>query len=269
MKAEKKMFTALVANVTSSHVEILCSADSGEVGTMRLPYKAYDQEIRAYVDSDEARERIDENLEEMGLEFDTVADAAPGTRFEGYIKDERVTLWEPREFVSFTPIRKAEARALRSLAKSFDFTTIPLTEFKGERFNFGISAEVNGEQRNFKISQFVFEDEDGDEPERRVSTKYTTRDITNFKQVIERGQLSGDALERANNALDKLIARAREDKIEQFKSVLGLDINELMESGDPVTVQIRVESMPSTEFSFLSATLVTDEGEANADGDDE
>lgn len=261
---EPTKMTGIAATKGDHHISILAEVvDTGQTVTLSVPYKGYDEATSSYVDSDEALDRANENLAAAGVTVDSATTDIFGKEFEAYLlaDGQNATFWKPRNYIRFTPIRTAEARQLRAAAKKYTFETLPLTEFDGVRFNFGIPFEINGEVKNFRISQFRAPASDPADPDILLRTKYANKTTDEFEKSInsEDVNIPAEARERARASLNKMLAVQRQQLMSEYKQTLGLDIESLLKSDDRLSVTIEVESIPNGQYAFLVASLVVDD----------
>lgn len=256
---EPQNLTALVAVDTQTHVEIMCETDDGRAVTLRLPYQRYDEQSRRYVADPDAMQRCEDNLKSIGLSMKTLASDAMGTEFEGYVQDSRATLYKPRVFTRFEPIRGATFNKVRKAIKGQQFDTIPLTEFDGNRFNFGVAIELPDamDPLNFRISQFSVESAD-DTGDVLISARYADRKIQNFEQALEDSAGSEEVRERASAKLKEMKDAARTAKLKELSTALGVDVAKLLDDDSTFKVILDLKRIATSRepVGFLVAEIV-------------
>ena len=102
-------------------------------GTLTLMYKMYNAEPEPHFEDDaERKETCVKALEEtFKADFDAVlADPSilVGLEFEGYPSDERIYLTPAKEFIKFSKVTPAVAKAVEALIRKGDITSTPVVD---------------------------------------------------------------------------------------------------------------------------------------------
>lgn len=252
-KARKTILTALVGTYyNDSHVELVCSEKNGdpeEYFTMRLPYKAWDDKTRQYVSSDEAQSRCDDNLASIGLNFKDIDMQLP-VEFEGWVKDQTATLWEPSSFVRTASVKDNLKYIREALKKNAKFVTLPFTEMNGVRFDCPILIEIDGELTPFRVSQLIVEGAAEDGTDQVVKLKYERGSAVNIKKAIDEtvDDIDEKVLEARTNALQAMLNQYRNGVLKEFKQYVGHDLEEMIENEESLEVKVEIRTVSTTPY---------------------
>lgn len=257
---DKTMLTGILVDKTDDHVKILCQDELDNTYTLSVALMAYDEDKRKYVDDADVMANALDNLASIGLpSLDTIELDILDHVFEAYadVESARASFKPIRKFIRYNRIEAADAKALEKMSGQI-FPTLETGEYKGVRFNIGISAEVKGELKNFRISQFRVESDNDDEPDRFISTKYASKDAENFSKALENNDsLTDEQKARIQAKIDTFNDRARAAKVEELETELGFNVDKLIASGRPLEVTVRVKDIPGAGVYFLVADLLT------------
>ena len=255
-------------------------------GTLTLMYKMYNAEPEPHFEDDaERKETCVKALEEtFNADFDAVlADPSilVGLEFEGYPSDERIYLTPAKEFIKFSKVTPAVAKAVEALIRKGDITSTPVVDnrrfgmskkgvfYSSHSFDFAVPVEINGETLYVRVAQIIDDTADGDKV-----VKYATnyKGTTNGGYKDERGftrsdadqklyevvtgakddnqQLKDSFIKFANNMLDQ----ARVDLVQKVLCATGVDLDAYATEEKPVRItNVRIES--AGIHQFLTASI--------------
>lgn len=254
-------------------------------GTLTLMYKMYNSEPEPHFEDDaERKENCVKALEEtFNADFDAVlADPSilVGLEFEGYPSDKRIYLTPAKEFIKFSKVTPAVAKAVEALIRKGDITSTPVVDnrrfgmskrgvfYSSHSFDFAVPVEINGETLYVRVAQIIDDTADGDKV-----VKYTTnyKGATNggFKDVLghtrsdadqklyevvtgekdDNQQLKDSFIKFANNMLDQ----ARADLVQNVLGATGVDLDAYATEKRPVRItNVRIESAGNNQFLTAS-----------------
>lgn len=289
MATDAQKFMVIDANVDKESGSI--RIDSFEPitetgGTLTLMYKMYNAEPEPHFEDDaERKETCVKALEEtFNADFDAVlADPSilVGLEFEGYPSDERIYLTPAKEFIKFSKVTPAVAKAVEALIRKGDITSTPVVDnrrfgmskkgvfYSSHSFDFAVPVEINGETLYVRVAQIIDDAADGDKV-----VKYATnyKGATNGGYKDERGftrsdadqklyevvtgakddnqQLKDSFIKFANNMLDQ----ARVDLVQKVLCATGVDLDAYATEEKPVRItNVRIES--AGIHQFLTASI--------------
>lgn len=258
-------------------------------GTLTLMYKMYNSEPEPHFEDDaERKETCVKALEEtFNADFDAVlADPSilVGLEFEGYPSNERIYLTPAKEFIKFSKVTPAVAKAVEALIRKGDIISTPVVDnrrfgmskkgtfYSSHSFDFAVPVEINGETLYVCVAQIIDDTADGDKV-----VKYTT----NYKGATNGGyknsygftrsdadqklyevvtgakddnpQLKNSFIKFANNMLDQ----ARTDLVQKVLSATGVDLDAYASEEKPVRItNVRIESAGKNQFLTASIAPV-------------
>lgn len=256
-------FECIFVNVeeNGSKINILANDEHGGARTLKIGLKGYDEANRKWVDDEEVKARAESLVQDsFGMSVEELIESGGfGAKFQAYTDGERASMTPIKPYVAYDRIDTATSKALKRLSGPFDPTRV--TEYDGHRFNFGIKAEIGGEDMKFRVSQLKIESDDDDVEDSVYSVKYTNKDIDNFRGQIENGDMPADTVAKMKSALENLIQRSRAEKIAQLSQVLGVDVEKMLEGvGGIVFKDVEVNQIPGTkDVYFLVGTVDLDE----------
>lgn len=274
VKVEDQKSTGSVLLVTDGDAYMTLLLDfenNGEPnsGTIRLYKKSYDESAKEFVEDQEVfNKTLDDlheyfqvseensiNLKDQGhIEIDSTIEEIEQNddrEFELFYDGDRLSLYPIKSFPRFdnSKIDKKIAKELKTLLKSDEqLSGIPISDHVlRHQFNIGFTADINGEELNFRISSLLNEDE-----EKVVKTKYTNRTIEDLEKQVETMQTSLEEddltedraeglkkkIEKSTKGLNKMVERYRQSKEEELSEVYGMDIEEAIEDGYTVDLVI-------------------------------
>lgn len=254
------------------------TTDTDEPVSLNINSKKYDASSRKWVDDEEKYAKAEEILQKLGATSVETAEDDLSALIEAngdlvideiYVKDE-VASFDPIRNFSGTEWTKLDAKIVKELKKYKNevVETLPFEEFEGYRFNIG--AEVGG--HNVRVSQFVFADEDGevDDEQDAISLKYTNKQIDTLREKIKEGKVEGVTAERLQKNIDRMVARARQEKVEELSELFGRDFEEMIENKDTIEGRIITHKFGDKNFYAQLVLSTTDTVDADdEDGDDE
>lgn len=244
---------------SESHVTIMCTdPETDEAGSMKINLQAYDEDRKSWMPNKEVYEAAEKLVQDVfGVELiDVVKDpfAVMDKEFEAYYDGERVSLNPIKTYVRYTPIGTVEANTVKKLAMPVE--SMPIDEFDGRRFNIGITVDVKGKLENLRVSQLVLEPEDDESQETVVGVKYESKDVVQMRDQLQNGDLTPETAEKVKKVCDSLVKKARRNKVDEFKDVFGIDIDQMIaDKGTFTFSKIEVRRIPNADNAYLVATV--------------
>ena len=254
------------------------TTDTDEPVSLNINSKKYDATNRKWVEDEEKYAKAEEFLKSLGATSVETAEEDLSALIEAngdiiidevYVKGNESRL-EPIRNFSGTEWTKLDAKIVKELKKHKNevVETLPFEEFEGYRFNIG--AEVAG--HNVRVSQFVFADEDGevDDEQDAISLKYTNKQIDTLREKIKENKVEGVAAERLQKNIDRMVERARKEKVEELSELFGRDFEEMIENKDTIEGRIITQKFADSFYAQLVlSTTDTVDADDDEDGDDE
>ena len=259
-------------------------------GTLNLMYKIYNPEPKPHFEDDaERKETCVKALEEtFNADFDAVlADPSilVGLEFEGYPSDERIYLTPAKEFIKFSKVTPAVAKAVEALIRKGDIISTPVVDnrrfglgkksgafYSSHSFDFGVPVEINGDTLYVRVAQIIDDTIDGDKVV-KYSTNYKGatnggyKDEHNFArsdadqklyEVVtgekdDNPELKDSFIKFANTMLDA----ARADLVQKVLGATGVDLDAYAAEEKPVRItNVRIESAGKNQFLTASIAPV-------------
>ena len=247
MAETTQLKTILADTSDDSRVQIMCEDAEENVYPMSIRLKGWDDAARKYVDDAEIMAQALENLEKMGTTLETIElDAMMGLEFEAYVTLEpepRASFTPITSYVRFSQVTTAIAKAIKKEPMKL-YESLPITEFEGHRFNLGVAFETDVGVVNLRVSQILVESDGPDEPDTVVGMKYENKQIRQFRDAVaNNASMSDDAKASINARIGKLADVQREKKLEEISNVLGLDFEELIESGETLNLTLETNKI--------------------------
>lgn len=255
-------------------------------GTLNLMYKVYNPEPKPHFEDDaERKEKCVKALEEtFKADFDAViADPSVlvGLEFDGYPSDERIYLTPAKEFITFSKVTPAVAKAVEALIRKGDIISTPVVDnrrfglgkksgafYSSHSFDFAVPVKINGETLYVRVAQIIDDTADGDKVV-KYATNYKGATNGGFKD--ERGYTRSDADQKlyevvtgakdadpqlkdsfikfANTMLDQ----ARTILVQSVLGATGVDLDAYAAEEKPVRItNVRIESAGNNQFLTAS-----------------
>lgn len=254
-------------------------------GTLTLMYKMYNAESEPHFEDDaERKETCVKALEgTFNADFDAVlADPSilVGLEFEGYPSDERIYLTPAKEFIKFSKVTPAVAKAVEALIRKGDIISTPVVDnrhfgmskkgafYSSHSFDFAVPVEINGETLYVRVAQIIDDTADGDKVV-KYATNYKGATNGGFKD--ERGFTRSDA----DQKLYEVVTGAKDDNpqikdsfikfantmLDQARTILvqsvlgatGVDLDAYAAEEKPVRItNVRIESAGDNQFLTAS-----------------
>lgn len=243
-------------------VTVLAAPEGETPASLNIRFKAYNEETRSYYADEEAKNAGLAKLEKINLTLDEIKSMQFfGKTFNAYVMDGKIYLNKPQRFIKANKIENREAVQLDGM----EVIAQPITDQKGKhRFRAIIEApiKVKGkdepEMLGFIVSQLIFDDpEDIDTAPRAISLKYTSKEITDFEEQLANTEgLPEPVIESIKQFLEGAVSRARENKVEELKTLFNLDIDEAIEKGHTLRLRLHKNQIQGTKTFFLSADLL-------------
>lgn len=243
-------------------VTVLAAPEGDTPASLNIRFKAYNEETRAYYADEETKNAGLEKLEKINLTLDEIKSMQFfGKTFNAYVMDGKIYLNKPQRFIKANQIENREAVQLDGL----EVVTQPITDQKGKhRFRVIVEApiKVKGkdepEMLGFLVSQLIFDDpEDMDTAPRAIGLKYTNKEITDFEEQLTNAEgLPEPVVDSIKKFLTGAVERARENKVEELKTLFNLDIDEAIEKGHTLRLRLHKNQIPNSKVFFLSADLL-------------
>ena len=243
-------------------VTVLAAPEGDTPASLNIRFKAYNEETRAYYADEEAKNAGLAKLEKINLTLDEIKTMQFfGKTFNAYVMDGKIYLNKPQRFIKANKIENREAVQLDGM----EVIAQPITDQKGKhRFRAIVEApiKVKGkdepEMLGFIVSQLIFDDpEDIDTAPRAISLKYTSKEIADFEEQLANTEgLPEPVIESIKQFLECAVSRARENKVEELKTLFNLDIDEAIEKGHTLRLRLHKNQIQGTKTFFLSADLL-------------
>ena len=243
-------------------VTVLAAPEGDTPASLNIRFKAYNEETRSYYADEETKNAGLEKLEKINLTLDEIKTMQFfGKTFNAYVMDGKIYLNKPQRFIKANQIENREAVQLDGL----EVVAQPITDQKGRhRFRVIVEApiKVKGkdepEMLGFLVSQLIFDDlEDMDTAPRAIGLKYTNKEITDFEEQLTNAEgLPEPVVDSIKKFLTGAVERARENKVEELKTLFNLDIDEAIEKGHTLRLRLHKNQIPNSKVFFLSADLL-------------
>lgn len=222
-----------------------------ESASFNIYKQAYNEDKNEYEDDAEVFDGALDKLEQLGIESDKleefrgediaelqkVADELIMQEAQLYFNGERASFKPIKAFHRFDPITSSMFRELKQARKDGTiFKTLPIVDYKkGLRFNILFTGEIEGSQKNVRISQIV----DPENDEFKHGVKYRDKQIDGFLKQLEEDQVNENVKEQFEKSVDQLIERMRAKKVEELSQVFGVeDFDQAIEDEEEFYVQI-------------------------------
>lgn len=256
--SEKATLVAYMAQKTDARITIMAEEPaSGDVFTLKIPLMKWvdgeGDKRGGYVADDDTYQTAVEELESVGLELDTIEDNIFELEFEAWIDREnsRAALHEIKTFIRFDRPEIADFKKLKKTASEPKTLTL-FAERSGLRFEPGFET---ADGKRFRVSQLAKASENLDDPDTIVSMKYTNKTIDSLRETLANSEMSEKNKGAVNARIDRLVAAERQNKIEEIKTVLGIDIEDLIENGGEIQVMVEPNQF-NTNIVFFTAYVV-------------
>lgn len=249
-------------------------------GTLNLMYKVYNPEPKPHFEDDaERKENCVKSLEEtFKADFDAViADPSVlvGLEFEGYPSDGRIYLTPAKEFITFSKVTPAVAKAVEALIRKGDIISTPVVDnrrfglgkksgafYSIHSFDFAVPVEINGETLYVRVAQIIDDTADGDKVVKYATNYkgatnggYTRSDADQKLYEVVTGakdadpQLKDSFIKFANTMLDQ----ARTILVRSVLGATGVDLDAYAAEEKPVRItNVRIESAGNNQFLAAS-----------------
>lgn len=254
---------------TSGKFTFVIDGEDGNAYTVKLGSKGYNEELKVYVDDEEAYNRASEVLAKLNpaATVENAVEVLMGEDVEFYVADDRASFFEGigSSGGGFT---RFERTITPAQSKMFDKLTEPVAltifeDYPGVRFNVGFKYEFKGEELTFRVSQLVIpaDENDEDSVEEPVSLKYTSKEIDGYRQQLESGAIDVTQATRFEEVINKLVDKNRNRQAETLKEALGgRNILDLIDDPDPEPILANIivnkfNSADGVKF-FLSAEVI-------------
>lgn len=248
MASEKVNAQVLYGKDEDAKVTLLVMADNGVSNSLSVYKKSYIESSKKYVEDQETFDKALEKLHELGvseensinLKGEKVQDLTDainelnGQTIEVYANDTSVSLNPIQEFIRFDngKINPELFDELMTLFKQdVKLEGLPVTDYKGQRFNIGFKANINGQDYNFRVSQLRH---DG----KKLSLKYRTKSIEGFQDDLEKGKVPEAMVENAQKSLENMLENSRNRVKGEIFEALGKDVDEMIENEETVDLQL-------------------------------
>lgn len=202
-----------------------------------------------------------------------------GTMIEVYFdpnSDRKLSLFPIRTFPRFdnNQITSKIAKKLeKAYKKEKELKGLPISDHElKHQFLIPFKVYVDGEERHYFLSSVENDNEES------VKTKYRNTQIDVIEDQIDTmrdrlEEVSDDKkdkleakIEKSQKSLDQIIERARQSKIDEFKDVLGIDIEEMLENEEVVDVILTSVNKTSLEnrqlkgevYYYMTAQIVSE-----------
>lgn len=263
--------TALFVSLdeTSGKFTFVIDGEDGNAYTVKLGSKGYDEELRSYVDDEDAYNRASEVLSKLNpaATVENAVEMLMGEEVEFYVADDRASFFEGigssgGGFTRFVrTITPAQSNMLKKLAGPVELTIFE--DYPGVRFNVGFKQEFKGEELAFRVSQLVIpaNEEDEDSVDENVSLKYTSKEIESYREQLKSGAIDVTQAARFEEAINKLVEKNKKRQAEKLQDALGgRDILELIDEEEPesllanITV-VKFDSNDGPKFYLLAEVI--------------
>lgn len=235
-------------------ISILFIDSEGNDGELRLKLLKWDENVPnargtkgAYVVDAELLEETKAVLHDVfDVTIDDIKDngtVVAGKEFQCYYNGERGSFSPIKTFITFE--KKLDVKTQNILKRDYamkDLELLPVDEWPGHRFNFGFAANIDGEIKNIRISQFIKPSEDVEAEDITVSVRYDGGKALGGLMTTRENMLTRDGLSEDDPAvkvIDERIARIkginRSGVIADFKAV-GIDVLDLIDTGEPIVI---------------------------------
>lgn len=251
---------------TMTIVVDLVNTDQEFSGSIKLNKKAFDETTKKRIEDQETfNNALDTMHNQFGVSEENSIDLKDqglvdleGAREEIEAMDTIPVYFNGEDYLSPYPIRsfpKFDNSMITSkIAKKLEGAYKSDKELKGlpvsdhelkHQFLIPFKVFIEGEEKHFYISQL--QDDLGDNV---VRTKYQNKQIGTIEDTIQKMEaqlddVTGDRAEKLQNKIDKskrsleqIIDRARASKIEEFKEVFDLDLEEMIEEEEVIDLRL-------------------------------
>lgn len=191
-----------------------------------------------------------------------------GTMIEVYFdpnSDRKLSLFPIRSFPRFdnNQITSKIAKKLeKAYKKEKELKGLPISDHElKHQFLIPFKVYIDGEEKHYFLSSVENDNEES------VKTKYRNTQIDVIEDQINTmkdrlEEVSADKkdkleakIEKSQRSLDQIIERARQSKIDEFKDVLGIDIEEMLENEEVVDVILTSVNKTSLENRQLKGEM--------------
>lgn len=267
---------AIVSQITQAEVVFVNEVDKGyslivkllEYGIshqLSITTKLYQEpkkqgEKGTYVDDTELAEKVDKQLEELGISatFDTISSLMGQVINVHYAADlSIVSIYPITSFTSFEYLDNQLSAHLQDMIDdglARDLDTTEFSDFPAKRrFNFGVVVENDkGKKVNVRLANIEIRNPDKDADQNIfLSLKYTSKEIEGYETILENDKdLPQSARASIKEVIKTLTEKRRNQVIRDFKNHLGIDIEKAIEEGTTFVIpQIRISSIGTNSYA--------------------
>lgn len=243
-------------------IVILAHADGESPSSMNIGLQAYNEEAREFYEDEEAKKAGLEKLAKTGLTLEDIQSKQFfGKTFTAYTDNGKITFNKPQRFVRANKIENREAMQLDRV----EVVSEPITDQKSKNkfrvvFEHPVKVKDKPEpvEMGFLTSQLIFDDpEDLDTAPRGISFKYSNKEIDDFEEQLKNAEgMPEQVTDAIKQFLEGAIERSRAAKVEEFKNLFGLDLDEAIEKGQRLRLKLHKQQIPGSNNFYLQADLL-------------
>lgn len=229
---------AVLDENNESSLNVMAETTDGDdedaiMANFSIRLKSFDEDKKKWVEDESTTaeaERIATEVIGAGSLSELVETSGMGFSFTGYTDGERGFFQPFTPYTRFSKLEAADAKKLRSM--SGPFGVVPITDnARFNRFNFGISADIDGENKIFRVAQIEIESDNEDDDDELISVKYSNKVIDSFING-EGESVEPERREAAKRGIALMVKRERARAVKRLNDALGVDVEKLVESGD-------------------------------------
>ena len=185
----------------------------------------------------------------LGKEVKVFYDPGNGSNIE-----PRASFKPIPKFIAYESIQGKAAAAIDDndlLNKEIELN--PVTEFKNDRFLFGLALDVDGEEKNLRATYLRYKGADG--APKKLTLKFSNKVTDQLKASMDNDKISETHREVMSKGFQTRLDQNRARKVAEIKEHIGIDVEELIESGD--ILKGKIKSIEPTEFNGETYYMLT------------